>query len=368
MAFNLRAFGTIISGNRQFNHELTSETRAAICAAVACGQTHREVAEAFRVSKTAVTKAIQHFKQHGTFNSKARSGRKPKLTRREKRYIYKLVRKFPKMAFKALILEVNSKISFSTIKRVLRTYHLRKWKSMKRIMLTKEGATERYNFVRYWLDLHYPERLQKLVSGKFSDECTLQNNTNNPVGWIFRFPSEKWLPDFVNIQNHGKANISIMVWAMIWVGGRSEIMVMERDSDSSHNGYTSKSYQIALKDGLLPYYEAGDLFQQDNAKIHVSDSSKYWFEQHGIWVIDWPAHSPDLNPIEHVWKALKAEMYKKFPNLYALKRNELDIAKFKEMLRIAWNAIPQELIDRLINSIPRRLKAVRKAKGWYTKY
>ncbi|KAK4232687.1 hypothetical protein C8A03DRAFT_20070, partial [Achaetomium macrosporum] len=66
----------------------------------------------------------------------------------------------------------------------------------------------------------------------FSDECPCQNNTSNPTAWQFRFPSEKYDKRFVNIKNHVKADISIMIWGMIWVGGRSELIVMERDEDS----------------------------------------------------------------------------------------------------------------------------------------
>ena len=65
---------------------------------------------------------------------------------------------------------------------------------------------------------------------------------------------------------------------------------------------------------------------------------------------------------------MKEILCKDFPGLYLLKNNEVNRAKVAEALRIAWEKVPQELIDRLIDSMPRRMAAVRKAKGWYTRY
>jgi hypothetical protein len=63
-------------------------------------------------------------------------------------------------------------------------------------------------------------------------------------------------------------------------------VIMERDSESIGNGYTSWSYIEALKQALLPVYQPGTFFQQDNAKIHVSRATQSFFKEHGIWVID----------------------------------------------------------------------------------
>jgi transposase len=167
-----------------------------------------------------------------------------------------------------------------------------------------------------------------------------------------------------------KANITIMVWGGIWKGGRTDLVVMERDyQPPQKGGYSSWSYQQALQKGLLPVYDGTRHFQQDNAKIHKSKSTVDWLLRHGIELLeDWPAHSPDLNPIEHVWALLKRKMAKDYPDIWELKRNQLNIAEFTSCLQSTWRSLDQADIDRLIDSMPRRLAAVKKARGWYTKY
>ena len=128
----------------------------------------------------------------------------------------------------------------------------------------------------------------------------MASDTSNPTGWVWRFSNEQCDRRMVNITNHGQPNITIMVYGAIWLGGRSELVIMTRDSDSKGNRYTTWSYLQALEAALVPVYTPGQFYQQDNAKIHVSKAAKEWFEDHGIWVIYWPSHSPDMNPIEHV--------------------------------------------------------------------
>ena len=43
------------------------------------------------------------------------------------------------------------------------------------------------------------------------------------------------------------------------------------------------------------------IFQQDNCPIHRARIVREWMENNEMNVLDWPARSPDLNPVENFW-------------------------------------------------------------------
>ena len=87
---------------------------------------------------------------------------------------------------------------------------------------------------------------------------------------------------------------------------------MDRDFESKKFGYSANSYIEVLDAQLARHYTDDMWFVHDNAPIHTANKVKAWFKEQKIDVQDWAPYSPDMNPIEHVWKALKelvAEMY-----------------------------------------------------------
>ena len=88
--------------------------------------------------------------------------------------------------------------------------------------------------------------------------------------------------------------------------------------------YTAVSYISALEKGLIPTYEPGLIFQQDNTRIYTAKLTHEWFETHRVYVEGWPANSPDLNPIEPVWRWLKLKLFELYPELIHIGRSKED--------------------------------------------
>ncbi len=62
------------------------------------------------------------------------------------------------------------------------------------------------------------------------------------------------------------------------------------------------------------YGDADFIFQKDLATAHTAKGTKSWFNDHGVTVLDWPANSPDLNPIENLYGIVKKKMRDTRPN------------------------------------------------------
>ena len=123
------------------------------------------------------------------------------------------------------------------------------------------------------------------------------------------------------------------------------------------SGVNADIYQEILKHFMLPselYGDADFIFQQDLAPAHTAKSTKTWFNDRGITVLDWSENLPDLNPIENLWGIAKRKMRDMTPN---------NAEKLKAALEASWSSITPQQSHRLITSIPRHIEAVILQKG-----
>lgn len=151
---------------------------------------------------------------------------------------------------------------------------------------------------------------------------------------------------------------TIMVWGGIMLGRRSELVFIEASLTADR--YRDNILQpvvLPIAEELHPEF----CLMHDNARPHIAAINLQWLQTHNVQVLPWPAQSPDLNPIEHVWDMLKRRVLADIENIHT----NVDLFR---CLQRHWNAIPQEEIDHLIMSMSRRCRAVLNARGGNTSY
>ena len=98
----------------------------------------------------------------------------------------------------------------------------------------------------------------------------------------------------------------------------------------------------------------------DNARPHVARICRQFLNRNNVYVLPWPAVSPDMNQIEHIWDYLGRKV-RTTGNVYNLR--DLENALIQE-----WNDIPNVFIRRYVRSMRGRLAVCINSRGGHTRY
>ncbi len=182
----------------------------------------------------------------------------------------------------------------------------------------------------------------------FSDESRFCLDSDNQLRWL-----RKGDTDDGCFALQDKFTCSVMVFGAIGIDYKSKLVVCSGNVDAVE--YRDIITKSGLYTDLNTKYGAGNfIFVQDGAPCHTSNISTAFIQKRMSFLKNWPANSPDLNPIEHIWGAIKRILKTK----KITTRQELI-----DMVNEIWNNFPQEAINRLIQSFDGRLRTVLDANG-----
>ena len=211
-----------------------------------------------------------------------------------------------------------------------------------------------------WCLAHQNWSVRRFRRVLWSDESTVSLFQQGSCCRVWREPNEEWSVSCVT--SMVKYSSKRMYWGTFSWCDVSLLVPLQ-------SSVTAASYTETLQRHLLPALEGfpgisdrgRPLFQQDNARPHTAKLTKGFLAENHVRVVDWPAQSPDLNPIENVWQELKRMVQRNSNKLTNLM--ELD----NQVLQ-AWRNVPPEFCRRLVDSMPHRIAACIAAAGGPTKY
>lgn len=325
----------------------SKEKRSLIKRLIQEGKTYKNVQEIMNCSAKMIRNAL-------TWKEKPETrGRKRATTKKEDSRIVRLSKKQPFLSSKQIQGSLNLTVTCSTVRRRLIEANLHARSPRKVPLLSKKNIKQRKIFAKKYSE--WP--VEKWRNILWSDESKVvlfgskgrREYVRRPAGAAFK-------PQYTTkTVKHG--GLSLMIWGCFSYAGVGPIIEIV--------GIMDKEYYLkkVLQDVMYPYAAENMplkwVFQQDNDPKHTSKVVKAWFKTENVDVLQWPAQSPDLNPIENLWTDIKNAVSDEKPTTKS---------QLWAVVQSAWNNIPIERCQRLIDSMPRRCKAVLDNKGQSTKY
>ncbi|KAF2348384.1 Transposase Tc1-like, partial [Trinorchestia longiramus] len=180
----------------------------------------------------------------------------------------------------------------------------------------------------------------------WSDETKIELLRRNNTNRIWRQQNEDYKPK-CTISTVKFGGGSIMVWGCVSSSGVGKLHIIE-------GTMTGRKDREILEEQLLPSARSlklkrGWKFQEDNDPNHTANETKEWLKMKKINILEWPSQSPDMNPIENLWRELKLKIQKRGPN---------NITELKEIGIEEWNKITSETCKRLVVNYYKRLEVL----------
>lgn len=342
-----------MAANRKYASDGVKES---VVALVKKGNSFQKVADMLNMSKTTVHRVYRKFCKRGTVETAPKTGRKKSLSDRDGRKILRQVKANRKTPLADVTDNFNNNenrnVSKKTMWRFLENQKYRLCVCMKKIRISPVNRQRRVAWCRAkstWTNNDWKRVI-------FSDESQIVIGSDNKV-YNWRKSDEAFRPECISPVKHKK--LTVMVWGCITYHGVGTLTRMDGNINSD------KYIQI-IDNNLWPviarhFPDNNYIFQDDNAPVHRSRATKTFMEDNHINTMEWPAQSPDINIIENLWLKIKRKIEQSVHGITS-------VEQLYEKIFSIWTRFDCETIQNLYRSLPSRIAAVRRAKGYITKY
>lgn len=319
------------------------------------GLSIRTVAQRMNCGKNTVQKWWNNYRQYGNVTRKIGSGRPKKSNQRQNQQLVLAVKRNRFQSLSRTYNQynnINRLYSLRTAYRRVLAAGYRSHRPVIRIPLTVRHRQNRLIWCRDHIDA--PIGFWKNIM--WTDESRFLLDFNDGRIRVRRLSTERFAE--CCIAEHDRYGLgSVMIWGGIWYAGRTAMIHIQ----GSLNAIKYRD-EIVLPI-IIPTCEAAGLtLQQDNAPPHTANAVGNTLRESNVFKLNWPARSPDLSPIEHLWDVMQRRLNTEYPFPAAT------LIQLVDRLREQWNLIPQETIVHLIDSVPRRLQNCIAVRGGHTRY
>ena len=337
--------------------KLSDVNRGRVIAWVQDGVSLRQVATRLRVSISVISRLIQRVNATGSAQERPRSGRPRATNAREDRFIHRQAlqsRSAPANRIRTrLRAATRVNISCQTIRRRLHEFGPNARRPEVRQRLTPAHKAARLAFCRR----HVRWTRQQWANVLFSNESRFSLHHNDGRIRVWRRPGERLLDAAVReVVPFGGG--SVMVWGAFSLNHRTPLYHVQ-------GNLTAIRYRDEILRPLalptLQQMEPHAVYQDDNARPHRALLVQNFMQQAGINRMDWPACSPDLNPIENLWDELQRRVRDNHPPLG-------DAQQLFQMLQAEWQGMLQRVFTNLMNSTRSRCTECQDNRGGHTRY
>lgn len=336
---------------------LTQNERLRALGMLQVGTRQVVVARAMNVSQSVISRLWSRHRATGSVQDRPRSGRPRATTQAQDRFIRTIALRNRLVTANQIRSQLQRDtglvVSGQTIRNRLHRFHLHARRPRVIPCLRDRHIRARLQWCRH----HQRWDNRRWNNVMFSDESRFTVDFLDRRRRVWRRRNERFHD--VNVIRHDPyGGGSVMVWGGITAAGRTDLHVVA-------GRVTGQYYRDnILAPHVVPFarrYGRRFIFQDDNARCHRARIVTDYLQQQNITTLPWPALSPDLSPIEHVWDMLGQRLRQR-------QQPPANVQELAAALQQEWNNVPQNDLGRLVRSMPRRIRACLANRGGFTRY